>query len=338
MKYLIAGFLTLMITGCFGEDDPVAPYIPDGTTITQVSLGSTYEDQVYFSLFTDSVVRVLGSDAYDFAFSCYPGDYSIRTNPIGLYSGANLGDVPIDYRIDTGHDKPMYMNGDSLPYRFERYTGNIEDLIIGQWYDIGSRGQRSLNNLYVVGLGVNRRGKFEGFARLKIDSANTTAYYCRFSNLEGDSVWSAEIKRKPFVNNVFYKVGEGAKDLEPRTEDWDLLFTRYNEKVPDDTGELFDYSVVGVLINPLRIQAKAIKGSFEDFTFVEAQSVEYTDSTNAIGYNWKNFDIDADTYFYEPDLFYAIKSEEGIYYKLRFVSFIDDQGSRGAPKFEYIKL
>ena len=92
------------------------------------------------------------------------------------------------------------------------------------------------------------------------------------------------------------------------------------------------------MINDRRIEAQDVYGSFEDFTINEAMNIRYTDTTHVIGYDWKSFNIEADSYYYPDSLFYAIKTAEGLYYKLRFVSFTTSDGVRGAPMFEYIKL
>ena len=55
------------------------------------------------------------------------------------------------------------------------------------------------------------------------------------------------------------------------------------------------------------------------------------------GYDWKTYNFDEGYYKVDLDRSYIFLTKEG-YYKLRFVDYIDDNGDRGAPKFEYQKL
>jgi|GEM_PF-3529637 len=336
--YIVIGFTILAMSGCFGEDDPVQPFTPDGTTVDRVTLNPRYDQQVYYSLLSQQVTASNSIEDYELVFACMPNDYAISTNPAMLLDGVNLGKLPIDTPLDYSGVTPLYLNGDSLPFRQELYTGNVDDLIIGQWHEESNGVLKSKDNLYILSLGLDRRSEIIGYFRLKIDSADVARYYIRIANLKADSIIAVEIPRKPFINNIMYKIGEGVKEIEPPSEDWDLFFTRFNDKTPDVNLDSFDYAVVGTLINPKRIKSQDVIEDFSSFSLTEAQTVTFTDSMHVIGYDWKTFDLEASIYYYRDSLIFPISTAEGIYYKFRFLSFLDDGGQKGTPVFEYIKL
>lgn len=338
-KVYIAIFISsILMISCFGEDDPVQPYVPGDSSRGQVSLGSRYEEQVYYSLLNEEITARNAIDEYDLVFSCIDGDFSVSTNPAHLMVAADLGRQAIDLPLSNVDKTPLLMNGDSLDFRNELYTGNSSDLLFGQWYEMDGSKVKSKYHLYIMSLGLDRRGRVIGYKRIKIDSADATAYYFRTADIDGSNIQSQKVNRRPFVNNTMFKFGSGQVEIEPASTEWDLLFTRYNDKTPDLNLDSFDYAVVGVLINKMRVEAQDVKLPFGELNASMIPDIMFTDSTNIIGYDWKTFDLDNSTYLYDDSLSYAIKMAEGFYYKFRFLSFVNEEGDRGTPIFEYVKL
>ena len=59
---------------------------------------------------------------------------------------------------------------------------------------------------------------------------------------------------------------------------------------------------------------------------------------NAIGWDWKQYDMSSGPYTVDVTKNYIVKNQNGLYFKLRFIDFYDDIGEKGAPKFELQKL
>jgi hypothetical protein len=62
---------------------------------------------------------------------------------------------------------------------------------------------------------------------------------------------------------------------------------------------------------------------------------------DAIGYNWKTFGGFGNAtgdYQIFSNFNYIIKDSKSMLYKMRFISFYDDQGRKGSPKFEFRRL
>ncbi|SFF37140.1 HmuY protein [Pedobacter antarcticus] len=76
--------------------------------------------------------------------------------------------------------------------------------------------------------------------------------------------------------------------------------------------------------------------SYEDYKFEDQTGVTYSAERDAIGTKWRNLDPAAGTSSVYRDRFFLVKDGEGNVYKLRFLSFIpNDGGRRGRPRIEY---
>ena len=113
-----------------------------------------------------------------------------------------------------------------------------------------------------------------------------------------------------------------------------MIFSRYTH-IFFEENNLF-YLVTGTLsnINGVMVAIDSSK-AFSDITMSDVQSLSFSNHIDAIGYNWKSFDLDNTKYEVLPNRNYIIKDVEGNFYKLRFIDFFNEQGERGYPKFEY---
>jgi hypothetical protein len=68
-------------------------------------------------------------------------------------------------------------------------------------------------------------------------------------------------------------------------------------------------------------------------------SLNFSRKLNEIGYDWKAYDQDANQYTIVPNKYFVIRDVTGNYFKIKFVSFYNDQGIKGFPKmaWEYLK-
>jgi hypothetical protein len=75
---------------------------------------------------------------------------------------------------------------------------------------------------------------------------------------------------------------------------------------------------------------------------VSASNLLYTTQADRIGYNWKDVKGDVESgvvsYVVKPEWNYIIHSQNGELFKMRFVSFYDQQGVKGFPTIEFQRL
>lgn len=71
-----------------------------------------------------------------------------------------------------------------------------------------------------------------------------------------------------------------------------------------------------------------------DYSFAAGKTL--SPNINAIGYNWKTYT--GGTYVVNSKMNYIIKDNEGFYYKLYFIDFLNQSGATGNPKWEFQQL
>ena len=64
----------------------------------------------------------------------------------------------------------------------------------------------------------------------------------------------------------------------------------------------------------------------------------FTRDWDVIGYDWKDFSLQTNTFTIFSDKIYLIKDASGNLFKLRFIDFYDDNGIKGSPAFEFMRL
>lgn len=97
---------------------------------------------------------------------------------------------------------------------------------------------------------------------------------------------------------------------------------------------LVGYAVTGAYLNQNSVQAYLE----EDIAYIDINSSNIdvsrlSSNLNVIGHDWKQF---SDQYYIFLNKSYVVSDREGRLFKLRFLSFYDDQtGQKGYPSFEF---
>jgi hypothetical protein len=149
---------------------------------------------------------------------------------------------------------------------------------------------------------------------------------------------------------MYFSFDNGGKmvDMSPPNDQWDFVITRYvhifyGEPVGSPTR---NYQVNGGLLNKWNnfSGAACIMNTtpgyvpFDQMTAAAADLLTYSNSADVIGYDWKIYDFNTNSYIISTDQYYVLKDKDGFYYKLRFLDFYDDLGNRGSITFDYQRL
>jgi hypothetical protein len=143
-------------------------------------------------------------------------------------------------------------------------------------------------------------------------------------------------------------VWDDTKDHVEGIDGWDIVLSNYNGRV-DSQGTLVPYGVTGALINKGKVQAIRLHkeeieeqgGTFISYDAITYdQAVEFTldSEVDAIGHDWKSYSFASSSFVMIEDQYYIIKSTEGLYFKLAFTSFYDDNLDKGNPKFIFQRI
>jgi hypothetical protein len=306
-----------VLSACFKKEIPVDKPV-SGATTTQVELGGNYANQIYYDLETNSVLRQNNREVWDLAFEAGESGFHILLNESRVMAAALSSETDINaLTSDAG-----------LTYTWDFHTGNLDSTAIGNW--------QSLGKVYAIDLGTGLSGASLGKKKLKVVSVSNTEYQIQFADLNSTAVHTFTIPKSLTAGFTYFSMtGSGTlMDIEPDKETWDLAFTAYCHVFDEHT----PYSVVGVLSNRYGVKVQEVSIPFADFKHSDIVESAFEDRINVIGYDWKTYDFDNGTYVVSSNRTFVVKTINGRYYKLRFIDYYDQNGVKGAPKFELQEL
>lgn len=173
-----------------------------------------------------------------------------------------------------------------------------------------------------------------------------------FVDLDAASETSnADVLGVHYNDEAFVKldVWDDTKDHAQGIDGWDIVLANYNGRTDDGSGTLVPYSLTGALINKsqttaIRLNKEEIEGANEtfiayaDITYQDAVKITLSEEVDAVGSDWKKLDFATFTYNIVQDQYYIIKSTEGVFFKLAFTSFYDENLDKGNPKFLFQRI
>ncbi|NNC83302.1 MAG: hypothetical protein HKN79_06970 [Flavobacteriales bacterium] len=301
----------VLFTACEKDEIPVAyepSPLPTGAFSSQLEMSSDYRYRLYYDLESDSVIAQHLKTDWDLAFSCDAAQ-TIRLNDSKLMMVWRVTGSSFEEVESVQGDGPLFDTSDGYQTALEDWT---------------------TEEVYIIDRGFDEAGSALGRYKLQILGADADSYSVRYAPLgSGDSV-EQNIPKDLDRNHVQLSFDAGVRFLEPPKEDWDLLFSHYTFYFEE---EEIPYLVAGALLNPHQVQAQSLEEY--DFEAIDADyldGIALSDQRDIIGYDWKYFDLDSETYSI-VDNAYVIRTVEGNRYKLQFTGFVDAFGERGAPSF-----
>ena len=325
---LILLLLILTVHSCFKEEEKVLPHEQGDLTEGQVAMGANYGTQVFFDLNSNAVVSSNALIDWDLSFESANGGWIIYLNTAKFMLAGNSFDTLFNADL----------NVEELNMKFDKSDGNRDSTAIGPWFEVSEDSAWSHRYVYLVDRGGDEQGAPQGLKKVRFDISGD-AYAVHYANTDNSQDTSVIITRDPVEARIYFSFENGIMDIAPESDRWSLFFTRYTTMLVTDEGEDYPYLVAGVLLNPNGVEAaRDTIHPFMDLNSDDIASLEFTTRADIIGYDWKDYNFDAGIYTIVPDMNYVIRDRDGYYYKLRFVDFYNDQGVKGYPKFEFVRL
>jgi hypothetical protein len=210
----------------------------------------------------------------------------------------------------------------------DRPSGSLDSTAFGDWRD---------GSVYVIARGYNELGQDQGMMKVQVLSVDDKAYQVRFAKMDGSGDNTVEVKKDDAYNLSFLSFDGGGKTLlvEPPKANWDVVFTKYTHLYYDLNN--MPYSVVGCVLNRYKTTGAQYSGSkFADIKLQDAMEVKLSEHIDAIGFEWKTYT--GTTYKVDTTRNYVVRNSGGLYFKLRFIGFLDKTGVKGSPAWEYQRL
>lgn len=328
--YIIAFLLVFTFLSCEKEEKPITPY-DRGNVISQVintGENGDYSKQVFYDLETNSIIKTVDRTSWDLAFKTGVNEIVVLLNSANKMLAANLS--------TTNFDSVTSYDENNLTFNWDHSSGLIDSMALKDVVDNGV----VTNNVYIIDRGENPDLSVRGVKKFQLINATPSTYTIKYANIDGSNSHEYTISKNQEVNHVCFSFDNSGSivDIEPNKTAWDLLFSQYTYSFYV-TNPPLAYSVNGTLLNPHLVEgAKVFGKEFNDVNLDDVFNNLLSDTLDVIGYNWKYYNMDLSKYTIYPLRNYLIKSQEGFYYKLRFVDFYDGQGIKGNPTFEIKKI
>ncbi len=163
------------------------------------------------------------------------------------------------------------------------------------------------------------------YKKIRIDRLQTRSniFYFTYADLNNENKVTDSIHMNDHAGKTlaYYSLkDQKVVDIEP--DEWDLQFTRYN--TPVETDEVpqgyLNYLVTGVFSRP-GVEVAKVTGIDPAQVKYEDHTDKLTDAMDAIGHDWKYFDLNTFQYSVNEDEVYFVKTTDNEIYKLHFLDF-----------------
>lgn len=326
---LIFYVFALTLTSCFKDDVPVQPYqSPAGVKTAIAEMGKYYQYQLYFDLETHNFIKKVDRNTWDLAFTTHTNEHTIWLNSANLMRVATTNKTNFS---DT-------LNTQKLTFKYDNSDGSSENTAFGFWANADGV---SNNKIYIVDRGYNHLGEDLGKVQVQLGNVENNTYVVKFKFFDSPEIHQVTLQKNEAYNHVFLSFSQKKQvEVEPLKTQYDLLFTQYTALVEQiGTGIVENYSVNGVFINPFEVEvATEFTIPFEEIIYTHLELYDFTTKRDIIGYDWKEYNFDKQNYSIYSNKVYLVKTAEENYYKIRFVSFTNENGERGYPTVEISKF
>ncbi len=327
LKHIAFTFCLMILTSCFKEDIQMNPPEAGNVQTMTIEIGYPYFNQVFYNCKENKVISTNSRYDWDLGFESGPEGYHIKINSAKGVLVSNQGNTSFnDVNSALGVD-----------WQWDKSDGNLDSTGIGEWYD--NILNNSYNSVYIIDLQSDEFGNNLGYKKIVFDNVDDDFYTFHYSNLDGTDYHSFILEKDNQVNFVSFSFQNGGeiKMIEPPKSDWDLCFTNYQHFFSNLP---LPFVVTGVLSNKYSgvTVAQDNNAQFEFITLIDTANYTFSNALDEIGYDWKIRNSADNSFTIDNNKSYILKNQEGLYYKIRFIDFYNDTGSKGYPKFEIQKL
>ena len=322
--YIIIFSITLLFS-CIKEELPISPHLAGDVTLSQLEMGPDYNNQIFYNLNYNSIISENLETDWEIAFECSDSGSNVILNSSIVCSALNTNTIYFD-SITSINGIP------NSEWKYDAASGNLDSSALVDYNN---------GNVYIInrGTSVAGGGITRGYKKIIIDNINNEQYQIRSADLDGSKDTTVILDKDAELNfKAFSLSSNSSVEVFPNKNDWDLMFTAYTH-IFNLQGSILPYRVAGVIINRNNTSvAEDTTLNFSEInydTILNNNALFYTNNIDVIGYNWKTY---SGSFTIVENLNYIIKTNSGLYYKLRFLDFYNNNGVKGCPKFEFQKL
>ena len=316
MKVFLTIISLVILISCDVGEIPLDP-ITNEKQICTISMGSNYITQTYYNLENNQIVSQNNRTNWDIAFESKQDSNYIYLNSSKFTQAWLISEIAFD----------EFVNLEQAVWRWDQpcLVNNGTAINISTQEDV----------YYVIDLGLDENLEGSGFIKFKVINSDSNGYTFRYSSIDNSTDTTLSVNKNDSYNKIHFSfIDNSIVNIEPQSTIWDLLFSSYTHVFSENT----PYLVTGVLINSQLVSVACDTSSlFDEISINSVQSLSYSNCDDIIGYNWKTFNFESNSFTIDQTKTYIVKKNNE-YYKLRFLDFYNESGEKGYPQFEILKL
>lgn len=314
-------FIMLLYSSCLKEETPVPAPEPGEMETVQIEIGYPYNNQVYYNCKTNNIVSINLKFDWDLSFECSPTGFHVLVNTAKGIFVANQGNVPFSSITSIS----------GVNWLWDAPNGNLDSTAFGNW--------QNTNNVYIVDRQFDINGNHLGYKKIQFISVNNQEYHFKYADLNGNNEINYTLTKNYDVSFIHFSFNNSGQTLllEPKKNEWDLLFTNHYHKFSNLP---LPFVLTQVLTNKFNgvIVAEDNNNNFFNITLSDTANYTFTNYWDEIGHDWKIRNSQDNSFTIDPNKCYIIKTTDKTFYKIRFIDFYNNLGTKGYPKFEIQKL
>lgn len=311
MQRLAFAFLACALFGCIEYELPIEARPAGEAEVHTASIGDSYEQRIFYSLVDRAIVA--SHSKMDWCLRFEPRDEGVDAilNSSRTMRIARTGLTA--FRSDWTEDEV-----EALEWRLDAPNGFPVD---------STERVLTVGEVVLVNLGYGLENDQLGVRQVQLTALNDTEAIVRSAALDGSGDTMVAVPWRLDGSHGYVSLLEAASpDLEPPSDTWELLITQYSELLEGD----IPYQVTGLLTPTARVTVR----DYSDLSWDEALARdwlqdEFTADWNAIGYDWKYFDLNEGVYSIDPNRIFGVRTSEGREFQLRIMDFYDEMGNKG---------
>lgn len=311
MHRLAITLLACALFGCIEYELPIEARPAGEAEVHTASIGDAYEQRIFYSLVNRAIVA--SHSKMDWCLRLEPREDKVDAvlNSSRTMRLARTGLT--EFRADWTEEET-----DALPWRLDAPNGFPAD---------SAERVLEVGEVVLVNLGYGLENILLGRCQVQLVATEVAGAQLRVANLDGTAESTVFVPWNADSTHGYVSLLERtARDLEPPSDTWELLITQYSELLDGD----IPYQVTGILTPSQRVKVRDYSDLTWDETLVRDWSVDdFTDDWNAIGYDWKYFDLNEGVYSIDPNRIFGVRTSEGREFQLRILDFYDEYGIKG---------
>ncbi len=190
------------------------------------------------------------------------------------------------------------------------------------------------NKVYIVNRGSAGVSENRGWQKVRV-LRNGNGYKLQYAKINETTFKTIDVAKDDKYNFKYISFVSGAVNVEPPKADWDIQWSLSTYKATATIPYTFsDFVILNFLAGVQAAEVLKSSVDYPDFKESNLSAITFKSERDVIAGNWR---ITSGTPLgVKTDRFYVIKDGNGNVYKLKFNSFIsNDGGTRGKPVIEY---